>query len=113
MSRYRLLIKFGCDYKRWERDGNHHAPNGIHILESTDITVEDITLESFPKFVLRPQMCSRVTIRNVVINNSKKSKGTNGIVIDSSEDVVVSDCTIHTGDKEDTIVMKVCSLNVQ
>ena len=95
--------------RRYKRDGKKHrlhAPNGIHILESTDISVESVVLEHFPKFVLRVQFCKQVQIHNVTIFNIGKSIGTNGIVVDSSVDVHVAGCTIATGDKEDAIVVK-------
>jgi len=37
-------------------------PLGIHLLESTGVTVEDITLRNFPAGVLRPQLCNKVRL---------------------------------------------------
>eukprot|EP00238_Polyblepharides_amylifera_P007831 CAMPEP_0196573106 /NCGR_PEP_ID=MMETSP1081-20130531/3055_1 /TAXON_ID=36882 /ORGANISM="Pyramimonas amylifera, Strain CCMP720" /LENGTH=498 /DNA_ID=CAMNT_0041890693 /DNA_START=153 /DNA_END=1650 /DNA_ORIENTATION=+ len=90
----------------YEWDEKPNPPNGIHILETDGLTISDITLKNFPKFVLRPQFCKNVAIHRIKIKNSHKSPGTNGIVIDSSEDVVVTESEISTGDKEDAIVVK-------
>ena len=56
--------------------------------------------------MLRTQFCKHVRIHRVNIDNIGKSIGTNGIVVDSSQHVHVTDCNIATGDKEDAIVIK-------
>ncbi len=79
-------------------------PPLLQILNSTRITVEGITLTNSPFWTLHPVFSSQLTIRNVKISNPADAPNTDGIDIDSCEDVTIMDCVVDVGD--DGIALK-------
>ena len=82
-------------------------PHLLLLVGITGLTVRDITLKNSPKWTLHPMRSKDVHIENVhVLNPLNNDKGTNGIVIDSCEDVYVTKCKVDTGYKEDAFAVK-------
>lgn len=76
----------------------------IELIACRNVRVEGITILKAPAWTLRPKNCTRVTIRGISILNNVLAINTDGIDVDSSRDVVISDCIIKAGD--DCIVLK-------
>jgi len=68
------------------------------------LTIDNITLQNSPFWTLHPIYCQYVTLTRITIFNPILSPNTDGIDLDSSSHVVVSDCSIECGD--DNIVIK-------
>eukprot|EP00899_Mesostigma_viride_P008661 jgi/Mesvir1/17797/Mv12902-RA.1 len=81
-------------------------PPLLHVLACTNVTVRDVTLRGSPKEGFRPQSCRDVLADRVLVSNAGKSFNTNGIKVDSCQNVVIRNSVVHTGDKEDVIVIK-------
>lgn len=67
-----------------------------------NVQVEGITLAESPMWMLHPLYCENVSIRGVTFHSTGPNG--DGIDIDSSRDVRISDCFFNTGD--DCIVLK-------
>lgn len=77
----------------------------IYLVSCQDVTVEDVRILESVDWTLHVQWCERVRIRHCVIQSSLEA-GVNadGIDVDGCRHVIISDCTIATGD--DAIVLK-------
>ncbi len=79
-------------------------PPLLQILRSHDVLIEGVTLESSPFWTVHPLFSSGITIRDVHIKNPADAPNTDGIDIESSENVEVADCIVDVGD--DGIALK-------
>jgi len=79
-------------------------PTLMEFIECENILIEGVTLRNSPLWNIHPVFCKTVTIHNVTILAPHDSPNTDGIDIDSSRDVHVSNCHIDCGD--DCIVLK-------
>ena len=82
------------------RDGIENSPNrsyGILMVNCQNISVEDIHLRSSAFWMQRYFHCSGITLRRLKVYNHA-NKNNDGLDIDSSDDVVVSDCIIDSSD---------------
>ena len=70
----------------------------ICFVESTNICVRGITVRNAPSWTIFVYGCEYVRINAVQIFNHKTALNTDGIDIDSSRYVTISDCNIDTGD---------------
>lgn len=77
-------------------------PAFIEFLNCRDILVEEIEILNSPGWTLHPIYSENITIRNIYINTSKRN--TDGVVIDSSRNVIVEKSSLNTGD--DAVVIK-------
>ncbi|MDR1225698.1 MAG: glycoside hydrolase family 28 protein [Prevotellaceae bacterium] len=87
-----------------EQSKKDSRPNLVNFKNCENVLVEDITLRSSPKFVLYPNSCSHVTIRNVNVYNEWWAQNGDGIDISACKNVVVYKCNVSVGD--DGICMK-------
>jgi polygalacturonase len=78
-------------------------PYMIRVSECRNILVEDVTIVDSPMWVQHYLACSDVVIRGIKVY-SKVNSNNDGIDIDCSERVRISDCDINSGD--DAIVLK-------
>ena len=79
-------------------------PQMILPLNCTNVLLEDFCIaESPPMWSLHLAYCENVIIRRVTIN-AADGPNNDGIVIDSSRNVIVEDCALHTHD--DCIALK-------
>lgn len=90
-------------------------PSFIQIVNSKNILLEDFSIKNGPMWTIHPVYSENITIRginvdieykNIKINGEKSPNGYNndGIVIDSSKNVLVENCVLNTSD--DAIVIK-------
>ena len=79
----------------------------IVFCESRDIRVQDVSLRNATCWTCLIHGCEDVFIRGVKIDNASWACNTDGIDIDSSRNVTISDCIIDTGD--DAITLRGCS----
>lgn len=78
-------------------------PNFIIFWESDNILVEGITLNDSPMWNIHLVYSSKAIVRDVTINSLRSPNG-DGVVIDSSKDVLVEYNHFETGD--DAVVLK-------
>ncbi len=73
-------------------------PSLVQFHECTDITIEGVTLRNSPFWTLHPVFCQNITVRNLVITNPVTAPNTDGMDIDSCEEVLIDSCRISVGD---------------
>jgi hypothetical protein len=76
----------------------------VELVECRNVRIHDITLRNSPGWTLRPLACDTVSIRGLKIRNSVIGPNTDGIDPTCSQNVMIADCDIQTGD--DTICLK-------
>ena len=76
----------------------------IEIWDSRGIRIQDVTIRKTPAWGIHPKNCDGVKIRGISLLNNLRAINTDGIDIDSSRNVVISDNHIEAGD--DCIVLK-------
>jgi polygalacturonase len=76
----------------------------IEVVASHGVRIEDVTISDAAGWTIHPLESDGVTIRNVRIFNDPMGPNTDGIDIDSSRNVIVSDAHIEAGD--DCVVLK-------
>jgi hypothetical protein len=76
----------------------------IEIWDSQGVRISDITIRKAPAWTIHPKNCDDVKIRGVSILNNLRGINTDGIDIDSTRNVIISDAHIEAGD--DCIVLK-------
>jgi len=69
----------------------------VEFQSCENITVDDVMLLNSPFWTLHIQYSNNVVVRNVNISSPFFSQNTDGIDIDSSSNVFVSNCNIHCG----------------
>lgn len=77
----------------------------VYLVSCEDVRIEDVAILESSDWTLHVQWCKRVFIKGCYIQSSLEA-GVNadGIDVDGSQNVSISDCIIRTGD--DAIVMK-------
>jgi len=83
----------------------------ICFIESTNVRVQDISIRNSPCWSCFLLGCEYVQIRGIKINNPIWMMNSDGIDIDASRYVTVSDCIIQTGD--DAITLRGCENRVK
>ena len=83
----------------------------ICFIESKNLFVSDITIVNAPCWCLFFHGCENVRVRGLYIDNDKTFLNTDGIDIDCSRFVTVSDCNIKTGD--DCIAIRTGSARIK
>jgi polygalacturonase len=79
-------------------------PPLIQFYQCTDVCLETLTLINSPFWTVHPVFCRDVKIRGLTIINPRDTPNTDGIDIDSCEDVLIENCSVAAGD--DGIVLK-------
>ncbi|MBO5315510.1 MAG: hypothetical protein J6B48_03670 [Clostridia bacterium] len=70
----------------------------ICFVESSDILIEDVTVINSPCWCFFIYGCEYVRVKGVCVKNDRTALNTDGIDVDCSRFVVISDCNIETGD---------------
>lgn len=81
-------------------DGVENSPNrpyGLFFVNCTNLSVQDLNLRSSAFWMQRYLNCSQVRISRLTVYNHA-NKNNDGLDIDSSDDVIVSDCNIDSSD---------------
>lgn len=89
--------RYGWSYG-FVRPENMRPGQMLSFIESKNIHITDVTLLHSPCWACHLHGCDNVTIRGVHIFNKRYWANTDGIDIDTSSNVTVSDCIIDTGD---------------
>jgi len=76
----------------------------IEIVESREIRIQDLSIRNTPGWGIHPLRSDGVVIRSVSLISHLRGPNTDGIDVDSSRNVRISDCYIEGGD--DAIVIK-------
>lgn len=76
----------------------------IELWDSRGIRIENLTVRNAPAWTIHPKNCDDVKIRGISLLNNLRAVNSDGIGIDSSRNVIISDCHIEAGD--DCIVLK-------
>jgi hypothetical protein len=77
-------------------------PSFIEFINCKNVLVEEITIGSGPMWTLHQLYCDRVLIRKV--NIITRGINNDGLIIDSTRNVLIEDCFFDTGD--DCVVLK-------
>lgn len=77
-------------------------PSFIEAVNCKNVLIEDITIGSGPMWTLHPVYCDNVLIRKV--NIITRGVNNDGLIIDSTRNVLVEHCYFDTGD--DCVVLK-------
>lgn len=80
------------------------APPTIQFHRCIGCRLEGVTITDSPFWTVHPVYCSDVEIRNIRIRNPYDAPNTDGIDIDSCNNVFISGCSIDVGD--DAIALK-------
>jgi len=73
-------------------------PSLVQFHSCTNVELEGVSLQNSPFWTLHPVFCKNLTIRNVTITNPSTAPNTDGMDIDSCEDVIIDSCRISVGD---------------
>lgn len=76
----------------------------IELVNCCEVSVTGVTIRRAPGWTLRPKNCDGVKIRGISLLNDLCAYNSDGIDVDSSRNVMISDCHIVAGD--DAIVLK-------
>src|SRR5574340_157726 len=76
----------------------------VELLDSRRIRIENVTIRKAPAWTLHARNCDDVKVRGISLLNNLRGVNTDGIDVDSSRNVVISDSHIEAGD--DCIVLK-------
>ncbi len=79
-------------------------PRMILFENVRNLTVQDVTLKDAAFWTLHMAGCRHVRIHDIQILNDDRGANNDGIDPDCCQDVVISNCIVHTGD--DAIVLK-------
>ncbi|MGI9431099.1 MAG: glycoside hydrolase family 28 protein [Myxococcota bacterium] len=82
----------------------HPRPRLIELHEVKGARVEGVTLQNSPSWTLHPVFSEDIAITGITITAPPEAPKTDGIDVDSSRDVRISDCLIDVGD--DCIAIK-------
>lgn len=90
----------------WWRDGLRMAKSPeelrpgqvVTFVECTDVRIKDISIKNAPCWCCFLHGCDKVIIDGIKIHNASNHGNTDGIDIDSSSHVTISNCVIDTGD---------------
>lgn len=77
-------------------EGNFLRPGLIEPFECKNVLIEGVTLRDSPFWVVHPIFCTNVTVRGVKVDSLALNN--DGCDPDSCTDVLIEDCTFHTGD---------------
>ncbi len=79
-------------------------PRVLVMQACTDVVLEGFSIHASPMWTIHLVDCRRVRVEGVSVDNDREMPNTDGIVIDSCEDVLVRGCAIATAD--DGVVLK-------
>jgi len=95
----------GAGAKWWSLFDNTWSPAGIdprpylvNIVNSTNLTISDVTFRNSPKFHLFFQNCTNIDVHGITIRAPGDSPNTDGVDPKSCLHVKISNCDISTGD---------------
>lgn len=87
----------------WAPNGKRPSPM-LEFVNCKGLRIEEIRIEGAPGWTMRTMNCDQVAIRGISVKNPNYGPNTDGIDICGCTNVLVSDCSIDTGD--DAICLK-------
>ena len=81
-----------------------YRPVFISIISCENVTLRGVTITNSPNWTIHPLYCKNVTVEGIYVKNSKEAQNSDGIDVDSCENVLIKDCVFDVGD--DAICMK-------
>jgi polygalacturonase len=79
-------------------------PPLLQFFNCVNIRIEGIILRNSPFWTVHPVYCTNLIISGITVSNPGNAPNTDGIDVDSCEDVLIENCTISVGD--DGIALK-------
>jgi polygalacturonase len=79
-------------------------PPLVQFFNCANVRLEGITLRNSPFWTLHPVYCSTLAVSGITIENPADAPNTDGMDIDSCEDVLIENCRVTVGD--DGIALK-------
>ena len=77
-------------------EGHYLRPNMVQFCRSKNILIEGVTMKNSPMFEINPVLCRNVTVRGVsIVSHGPNNDGCDP---DSSQDVLIENCSFDTGD---------------
>jgi polygalacturonase len=99
-----VLAEAAVEQRCFGDEGAPLRPQFICPVNCTNVLLEDFTIgEAGPFWNVHVTYCRNVTVRGLRVH-APDGPNTDGIVIDSSRDVLIEDCELHTG--EDCVGLK-------
>ena len=99
----KVLARLNAGYENQPGGGGGRGvqflrPPLVQFFNCSDVRLEGITLRNSPFWTLHPVYCSRIHISGVSIVNPADAPNTDGMDIDSCEDVLIENCHVAVGD---------------
>jgi polygalacturonase len=82
--------------KRVFGNGDTMRPMMLQLYRCADVLIEGVTFIRSPMWVVHPVLCKNVTVRGVTVDSHGPNN--DGCNPESCTDVLIEDCTFHTGD---------------
>ncbi|MDR3734181.1 MAG: glycoside hydrolase family 28 protein [Acidobacteriaceae bacterium] len=89
---------------QWLWDARDRPSPMVVLVGCTNVRLEDVRVENAPAWTIMFNNCAKVVVHSIAIKNPVYGPNCDGIDIVSSQDVMISDCIIDTGD--DAICLK-------
>ncbi len=90
--------------EEWESVKSYLRPVLLEFRECDTVLLEDCLFQNSPCWNIHPLMCKNVIINNITIRNPEYAQNSDGIDIDSCENVLMMGCSLDVGD--DAICVK-------
>ena len=81
-----------------------YRPVFVSLISCENVLLQGVTFTNSPNWTLHPLYCKKVTVDGCLVKNPKEAQNSDGIDVESCEDVVIKNCTFDVGD--DAICMK-------
>ena len=91
-------LERASEYYDWYR------PVFVSLISCENVLLQGVTFTNSPNWTLHPLYCRNVTVDGCLVKNPKEAQNSDGIDVESCENVVIKNCTFDVGD--DAICMK-------
>ena len=81
-----------------------YRPVFVSLISCENVLLQGVTFTNSPNWTLHPLYCKNVTVDGCLVKNPKEAQNSDGIDVESCENVVIRNCTFDVGD--DAICMK-------
>ena len=81
-----------------------YRPVFVSLISCENVLLKGVTFTNSPNWTLHPLYCKNVTVDGCLVKNPKEAQNSDGIDVESCENVIIKNCTFDVGD--DAICMK-------
>ena len=81
-----------------------YRPVFISLVNCENVVLSGVTITNSPNWTIHPLYCKNVLVDGCYVKNSKEAQNSDGIDVESCENVLIKDCVFDVGD--DAICMK-------